>query len=61
MLSQFRPKSLLVSALCVASFGAVAQEPSVPKYLQLARDFVANTKQENNSYSNTQHLHPHAG
>jgi hypothetical protein len=53
MLSQFRPKSLLVSALCVASFGAVAQEPSVPKYLQLARDFVANTKQENNSYSNT--------
>jgi len=30
----------------------MAQETPVPKYLQLARDFVANTKQENNSYSN---------
>lgn len=53
MLSQFLPKSLLVSAICVASFGAAAQEPGIPKYLQLARDFVTNTKQENNSYSNT--------
>ena len=38
--------------LCAASLSAAAQE-SVPKHLQLARDFVANTKQENNSYSNS--------
>ena len=31
----------------------MAQDTSVPKYLQLARDFVANTKPENNSYSNS--------
>ena len=52
MLSQFLPKLLLISALCAASFGTAAQESGIPKYLQLARDFVANTKQENNSYSN---------
>ena len=40
--------SFLFSAL-----GAMAQDTSVPKYLQLARDFVANTKPENNSYSNS--------
>ena len=43
----------LAVALLAASFGAFAQETSIPKHLQLARDFVANTKQENNSYSNT--------
>ena len=53
MLTKLLQKSLLVSTLCVASFGAAAQESGIPKHLQLARDFVANTKQENNSYSNT--------
>jgi len=36
-----------------ASAGVVAQNESVPKHLQLARDFVANIKQENNAYSNS--------
>ena len=29
----------------------VAQAEDLPKYLQLARDFVANTKPENNAYT----------
>lgn len=41
-------------ALCAASLGVVAQDTAVPKHLQLAREFVANTKQENNEYSNAQ-------
>jgi len=41
-------------ALCATSLCAVAQDGSVPKYLQLARDFVTNTRQENNEYSNAQ-------
>jgi hypothetical protein len=32
--------------------GVMAQEVPVPKYLQLAREFVANTKPENNEYTN---------
>lgn len=45
----------LTVALLAASLNVAAQE-SAPKHLQLARDFVANTKQENNEYSNTQVL-----
>lgn len=45
-------KSLVATALCMSSFVALAQDAAVPKHLQLARDFVTNTKQENNSYSN---------
>lgn len=45
-------KSLLASALCMASLAVPAQEASVPRHLQLARDFVSNTKQENNEYTN---------
>ena len=45
-------KSLVASALCMSSLVASAQDAAVPKHLQLARDFVTNTKQENNSYSN---------
>ena len=45
-------KSLVASALCMSSLVALAQDAAVPKHLQLARDFVTNTKQENNSYSN---------
>ena len=44
---------LIAVALCGVALSAVAQDTTVPKHLQLARDFVANTKQENNSYSNT--------
>ena len=52
MLNHLFRKSVLVATICGASLGAAAQDASVPKHLQLARDFVANTKQENNSYSN---------
>ena len=45
-------RSVLLAPLLLLAFGVMAQETPVPKYLQLARDFVANTKQENNSYSN---------
>lgn len=46
-----------MAALALATFGLVpraqAAEPTeVPKYLQIARDFVANTRPENNAYSN---------
>ena len=34
-------------------FAQLAQADEVPKHLQVARDFVANTKQENNAYSNS--------
>ncbi len=33
-------------------FAQLAQADEVPKHLQLAREFVANTKQANNAYSN---------
>lgn len=41
---------LVLTTLLLGS-GAYAEE--VPKYLQLARDFVSHTKQENNHYSNS--------
>ena len=46
-------RSVLLAPLLLLAFGVMAQEAPVPKYLQLARDFVANTKPENNSYSNS--------
>ena len=45
-------KSLVASALCISSLVALAQDAAIPRHLQLAREFVTNTKQENNSYSN---------
>ena len=43
----------LVGAVVLASVSASwAQDISTPKYLQLARDFAANTKPENNEYTN---------
>ena len=53
MMNHLFRRSLLVAAFCGAWLGAAAQDAPVPKHLQLARDFVANTKQENNSYSNS--------
>ena len=47
-------KKILVTALIGCCFfvqATVAQE--TPKHLQLAREFVLNTKQANNSYSNS--------
>ena len=45
-------RTALLASVLFSALGAIAQD-TVPKHLQLARDFVANTKQENNSYSNT--------
>ncbi len=42
-------KLLLSAAILTVNF---AQAQNVPKHLQLAREFVANTKAENNSYQN---------
>ncbi|TXG98324.1 MAG: hypothetical protein E6R08_04855 [Nevskiaceae bacterium] len=39
-------------ALSLMATLAVADDAVVPRHLQIARDFVANTKPENNSYSN---------
>ena len=50
---KFASLAIASSLLLFCASGAAAQEASIPKHLQLARDFVANTKQENNSYSNT--------
>lgn len=50
-----KPKSArfwIAAVLCAAPLGAGAQEP-ISKHLQLARDFVTNTTQENNGYSNS--------
>ncbi len=44
---------IAATTLLLAAATAWGQETAVPKHLQLARDFVANTKQENNSYSNS--------
>ena len=44
-------RATLLATLLFSALGVMAQDV-VPKHLQLARDFVANTKQENNSYSN---------
>ena len=51
-----RIKFLIASMLCGVALGTAAQDTAIPKHLQLARDFVTNTKQENNEYSNTQVL-----
>ena len=51
-----RIKFLIASMLCGVALGTAAQDTVIPKHLQLARDFVTNTKQENNEYSNTQVL-----
>ena len=45
-------RTALLASVLFTALGAIAQDTE-PKHLQLARDFVANTKQENNSYSNT--------
>lgn len=48
-----RLKALAVaSVLSLVTTLAAADDVVVPRHLQIARDFVANTKQENNSYSN---------
>ena len=44
---------IAVTTLLLAAATAWGQETAVPKHLQLARDFVTNTKQENNAYSNS--------
>ena len=47
-------KIILAAALLGGSlFAQLVQADEVPKYLQLAREFVANTKQANNAYSNS--------
>ncbi|WP_395008406.1 hypothetical protein [Undibacterium sp.] len=43
-------KTLIATSLLI---GSLAQAQSVPKHLQLARDFAANIKIENNDYTNT--------
>lgn len=49
----FRWKTLVATgALSLMATLAVADDAAVPRHLQIARDFVANTKPENNSYSN---------
>lgn len=49
----FRLKTLVATAvLGLAATWAAADEAAVPRHLQIARDFVANTKPENNSYAN---------
>jgi len=44
--------TLVVAIACLSAVAASAQDTSVPRYLQLARDFVAHTKPENNEYTN---------
>lgn len=51
----WRCRALGATALVMLSLAPVAyaaDAADVPKHLQIARDFVANTKPENNSYSN---------
>jgi hypothetical protein len=45
-------KFLLATSAWVMVFGVSAQEAPVPKHLQLARDFVAHTRPEHNTYTN---------
>ena len=45
-------RALVVTIACLSAFAASAQDTSAPRYLQLARDFAANTKPENNEYTN---------
>lgn len=52
-LAAIRLKTMVVaSALSLVATLAVADDAAVPRHLQIARDFVANTKPENNSYTN---------
>lgn len=44
--------ALAVAIACLSAVAASAQDTSVPRYLQLARDFAAHTKPENNEYTN---------
>ena len=44
---------IAATTLLLAAATAWGQETAVPKHLQLARDFVTNTKPENNAYSNS--------
>jgi hypothetical protein len=44
--------TLVIAIACLSAFAASAQDTSVPRYLQLARDFAAHTKPENNEYTN---------
>ncbi len=44
---------IATTVLLVATVPSWGQDAVTPKYLQLARDFVANTKPENNAYSNS--------
>jgi hypothetical protein len=47
------PAAILLAAWVACScMTAHAQDVAVPKYLSIARDFVANTKPDNNSYRN---------
>ena len=50
-MTRFARRASLLGAILILSIGT-AMAQGVPKHLQLARDFVANTKQENNEYSN---------
>lgn len=43
---------VVAGALSVIATLAAADDAAVPRHLQIARDFVANTKPENNSYTN---------
>jgi hypothetical protein len=56
-INQLIAKSLTAVVAATVLFAApvdvVAQNESVPKHLQLARDFVSNTKHENNAYSDS--------
>jgi len=45
-------RGCLLSVALLGWQGVYSQDDDAPRHLQLARDFVANTKQENNSYSN---------
>lgn len=53
----FTRNKILAAALALMLAGSalgldLEQEPAIPRHLQLARDFVAHTRQENNAYSN---------
>ena len=53
MRQQLSKTLIAATALLLAAATVWGQETAVPKYLQLARDFVVNTKPENNAYSNS--------
>ena len=50
--TRVRLVAILVALGMASATRAQDGDASVPKYLQIARDFAANTKPENNSYSN---------